>query len=194
MSSGIKSSSISCRMKSKSGWLADGNPTSISLKPIATTASNMRRLRTGSIGAMRAWLPSRRSTEHHRGAWSMTRSGQVRSASRIGTNGSYLSNGMVGGVTGVGGIAAVPRFRREGEGVVETTAGAKNEEPPGRGGRGAGERDELALALRKQEEAGAAHRSQPIAPRWALPRADARVTHDGRSRTGTLTATMTEAS
>ena len=72
-SSGIRSSSISWRMKSKSGWLADGKPTSISLNPISTTASNIRRLRTGSIGSISAWLPSRRSTEHHRGAWSMIR-------------------------------------------------------------------------------------------------------------------------
>ena len=59
---------MSWRTKSKSGWLADGNPTSISLKPILTSTSNMRRLRSGSMGSMRAWLPSRRSTEHHRGA------------------------------------------------------------------------------------------------------------------------------
>ena len=31
-------------------------------------SSNMRRLRSGSIGSIRAWLPSRRSTEHHSGA------------------------------------------------------------------------------------------------------------------------------
>ncbi len=76
---------MSWRMKSKSGWLAAGNPTSISLKPIATRASNMRRLRVGSIGSMSAWLPSRRSTEHHSGAVSMTWSGQVRSVRRTGT-------------------------------------------------------------------------------------------------------------
>ena len=70
-SSGTRSSSISCRMKSKSGWLADGKPTSISLKPISTTVSNMRRLRAGSIGSMSAWFPSRRSTEHHSGAFVM---------------------------------------------------------------------------------------------------------------------------
>ena len=86
-SSGIRSSSISCRTKSKSGWLADGKPTSISLKPIATSSSNMRSLRVGSIGSMRAWLPSRRSTEHHSGALSMTTFGQVRSVSTTGTNG-----------------------------------------------------------------------------------------------------------
>src|SRR3954470_574481 len=39
----------------------------------------MRRLRAGLIGSIRAWLPSRRSTAHHIGARSTTRSGQVRS-------------------------------------------------------------------------------------------------------------------
>ena len=62
---------MSWRTKSKSGWLADGKPTSISLKPICTRASNMCRLRTGSIGSISAWLPSRRSTEHHSGALSI---------------------------------------------------------------------------------------------------------------------------
>ena len=51
-SSGMRSSSTSWRTKSKSVWLADGNPTSISLKPMATSVSNMRRLRTGSIGSI----------------------------------------------------------------------------------------------------------------------------------------------
>ena len=35
----------------------------------------MRRLRVGSIGSISAWLPSRRSTEHHSGALSMIRFG-----------------------------------------------------------------------------------------------------------------------
>ena len=56
------------RRKSKSVCDADGNPTSISLKPIVTNWSNIRRLRTGSMGSIRAWLPSRRSTEHQIGA------------------------------------------------------------------------------------------------------------------------------
>ncbi len=103
-SSGIRSSSISWRTKSKSGWLADGKPTSISLKPMATSASNMRRLRSGSIGSIRAWLPSRRSTEHHRGALVSLLSGHVRSGSSSGTNGWYLSNGIVFGCAGWGGM------------------------------------------------------------------------------------------
>src|SRR6478736_4759056 len=44
-----------------------------------TNRSNMRRLRAGLIGSIKAWLPSRRSTAHHIGARSMTLSGQLRS-------------------------------------------------------------------------------------------------------------------
>src|SRR4051812_17718322 len=91
-------------MKSKSGWLAAGKPTSISLKPIFTRALNMRILRSGSIGSIRAWLPSRRSTLHHSGALSIVLSGQVRSASEIGRKRSYLPNGIGFGVAGCGGI------------------------------------------------------------------------------------------
>ena len=58
----------------------------------------MRRLRAGLIGSISAWLPSRRSTAHHSGALSMTRSGQVRSASLIGStssaNGRYRLTGI----------------------------------------------------------------------------------------------------
>jgi hypothetical protein len=85
-SSGIRSSSISWRTKSKSVCDADGKPTSISLKPHFTSRSNIRRLRSESMGSMRAWLPSRRSTLHHRGAFVITRCGHVRSGSGIGVN------------------------------------------------------------------------------------------------------------
>ncbi len=78
---------MSWRTKSKSGWEADGKPTSISLKPQATRRSNMRRFRSGSIGSMSAWLPSRRSTLHHRGARVMTRDGHVRSGRGMGVKG-----------------------------------------------------------------------------------------------------------
>ncbi len=40
----------------------------------------MMRLRSGLIGSMSAWFPSRRSTAHQMGAFSMILSGQVRSA------------------------------------------------------------------------------------------------------------------
>src|SRR6201999_1274572 len=63
-----------------------------------TSRSNMRRLRAGLIGSISAWLPSRRSTAHHRGAFSITRSGQVRSGTRMGStssaNGRYRLTGI----------------------------------------------------------------------------------------------------
>jgi hypothetical protein len=51
---------------------------------------------------MSAWLPSRRSTEHHNGAFVVTLFGQVRSFSTTGMNGVYFSNGIFFGVTGFG--------------------------------------------------------------------------------------------
>ncbi len=39
----------------------------------------MRRLRSGLIGSISAWLPSRRSTAHHWGAFVTRFVGQVRS-------------------------------------------------------------------------------------------------------------------
>ena len=94
---------MSRRMKSKSGWLAAGKPTSISLKPMRTRVSNMRRLRSGSIGSMSAWLPSRRSTLHQSGAFSMRLFGQVRSSRTSGSQGWYFSKGIFFGVTFAGG-------------------------------------------------------------------------------------------
>jgi hypothetical protein len=73
-------------MKSKSGWEAAGNPTSISLKPQCTSRSTLRRFREGSIGSIRAWLPSRRSTLHQRGARVITRAA-TSDPQRIGANG-----------------------------------------------------------------------------------------------------------
>src|SRR5699024_4950438 len=58
----------------------------------------MRRLRAGLIGSINAWLPSRRSTAHHIGARLMTRSGQLRSGTRMGStssaNGRYRPMGI----------------------------------------------------------------------------------------------------
>ncbi len=97
-SSGMRSSSMIWRMKSKSGCEAAGNPTSISLKPMPTRVSKNWSFRAGSIGSIRAWLPSRRSTLHHSGATSRWRSAQVRSGSWMGRFGRYFSNGMSHGV------------------------------------------------------------------------------------------------
>ena len=47
----------------------------------------MRRLRSGVIGSISAWLPSRRSTAHQRGAAVVTVSGHVRSGRAIGVKG-----------------------------------------------------------------------------------------------------------
>ncbi len=48
----------------------------------------MRRLRAGLMGSIRAWLPSRRSTAHHCGAWEMVLSGHVRSGSETSSTSS----------------------------------------------------------------------------------------------------------
>ena len=97
-SSGIMSSSMIWRQKSKSVWLAEGKPTSISLKPRRTSSSNMRSFRRRPIGSTSAWLPSRRSTEHQMGGWVMTAPGQVRSGRSIGWKGGYLSVGSMLGM------------------------------------------------------------------------------------------------
>src|SRR5258708_6335864 len=69
-----------------------------------TSVSNILSLRAGSIGSMSAWLPSRRSTLHQRGALVIRADGQVRSSRRAGRNGRYFSNGILVGTTGGAGI------------------------------------------------------------------------------------------
>ena len=93
-SSGMRFSSMSLRMKSNSICEAEGKPTSISLKPILTSCSNMRILRSISMGSISAWLPSRKSTLHQTGGLLMVASGQVRSVRRTGTKGRYLLAGF----------------------------------------------------------------------------------------------------
>ncbi len=94
-SSGTWPPSISSRTKSKSACDADGKPTSISLKPIATSVLNSFSLRSGSIGSISAWLPSRRSVDSQIGAAVSTASGQRRSARATGGNARYLTEGSV---------------------------------------------------------------------------------------------------
>ena len=94
-SSGMRSSSMSLRTKSNSTCEADGKPTSISLKPIATSCSNMRILRSMSMGSTSAWLPSRRSVDSQIGALVSTASGQVRLCKAIGAKARYLVEGWV---------------------------------------------------------------------------------------------------
>ena len=50
--------------------------------------------RAGLMGSIRAWLPSRRSVDNHRGAWVMLRLGQARSGRLTGWNGVYRWQGM----------------------------------------------------------------------------------------------------
>src|SRR3954470_20086542 len=96
---------------------------------MATRVLNILSLRLGSMGSMRAWLPSRRSTAHHMGAWSWRLSGQVRSRRSSGTYGWYLSNAMVFGVAGCGGIGC-SLVSLVGEGWWEGLQVAENERSP----------------------------------------------------------------
>jgi hypothetical protein len=67
-SSGARFSSMSRRLKVNSVFEADGKPTSISLKPIFTSVWNNSSFCDTFIGTASAWLPSRKSTLHQRGA------------------------------------------------------------------------------------------------------------------------------
>src|ERR1700681_833249 len=87
---------------------------------MSTSVSNILSLRAGSSGSTRAWLPSRRSTLHQRGAVVIRADGHVRSSRSVGRNGWYLSNGILVGMTGGRGIV-VPL------GIGET----ETKEPPG---------------------------------------------------------------
>src|SRR5690606_17661657 len=95
-SSGIRFSSTSLRTKSKSVCDAEGKPTSISLKPILTSCSNKRSLRSTLMGSISDWLPSRKSVLIQMGGWVMRLLGQVRSekSRSKATNGRYLSEGF----------------------------------------------------------------------------------------------------
>src|SRR3954463_4271099 len=63
-------------------------------------------LRAGDIGSIRAWLPSRRSVDSHRGAWVMVALGQVRSGRSIGGKARYRWYGI-----GLGFCWWLPRCR-----------------------------------------------------------------------------------
>src|SRR5260221_8656411 len=152
-SSGMRSSSISWRTKSKSGWLAEGNPTSISLKPMATSVSNIRRLRTGSIGSMSAWLPSRRSTAHQRGAFVSLRSGHSRWGSSSGTNARYFSNGIFFGCAGSGGMLQLTFCH-------DRIRGSKTKKLPARG-TGASANAYVGARLHEKEKGRGKERHKP---------------------------------
>src|SRR5690606_264493 len=63
----------------------------------STSSLNMRRLRSLFIGSIRAWLPSRRSTEHQIGGAVMARVGHRRSGRSMGRTGVYLVAGFTRG-------------------------------------------------------------------------------------------------
>ena len=63
--------SMRVRKNSYSVSLAAGKPTSISLKPILTSRSKNSSFSSRLMGTIRLWLPSRRSTLHQAGAFSM---------------------------------------------------------------------------------------------------------------------------
>src|ERR1700692_1700656 len=99
------------RTKSKSVCDAEGKPTSISLKPIATSVSNIRSLRSCPMGLIRAWLPSRRSTAHQIGAWVIVPLGHRRSARSMGgTIGRYFFENSIGRADGLVSNMAIPRL------------------------------------------------------------------------------------
>src|SRR6185369_13424928 len=58
-----------------------------------TRVSNIRILRSGPIGSISAWLPSRKSTLHQIGASVMVRPGHFRSGKLTGWNGRYFREG-----------------------------------------------------------------------------------------------------
>src|SRR5450830_1861741 len=108
-SSGINLSSMSLRTKSKSVCEAAGKPTSICLKPMRTSSLNRLILRSAFIGSNKAWLPSRKSVDNHKGAWVMVREGHWRSASAIGAKGAYFGR-RVGNHVGLHEQLAAPGF------------------------------------------------------------------------------------
>ena len=118
-SAGTSPCSMHQRAKSKSVCEADGKPISISLKPMSSNSLNMRALRSWPIGSISAWLPSRRSTEHQIGAFSMRLDGQVRSSRPTSGIGLILAAG-VGHAAGGADFASFVHRR-----VLRRTGGAK---------------------------------------------------------------------
>ena len=89
-SSGMWPPSMSSRQISYSVSEAEGKPISISLTPMSTRVWKYSSFSCRFMGSTRAWLPSRRSTEHHTGALVITLSGQVRFSMGWGWKGMYF--------------------------------------------------------------------------------------------------------
>ena len=113
---------------------------------MSTRSWNMRSFRCGVMGSISAWLPSRRSTAHQRGAFVITALGQVRSGRSMGVKGWYR-----------GGRAWLTAFERWPSRIrllmsrraprSKWGPGAGHAQPPRRGGRKLG----LAAAAKEQE-------------------------------------------
>ena len=94
----VTSAGISfCSMRSRTVWKsvsdAEGNPTSISLSPTATSVLNSRFFVSLLMGSNSAWLPSRRSVLHHTGTVVSVRDGHCRFGRSIDGNGRYFFEG-----------------------------------------------------------------------------------------------------
>ena len=89
-SSGIISSSINLLKKSYSIFDAEGNPTSISLKPSFTNNLKNSTFSSTVIGFINAWFPSLKSTLHHIGALLMVLFGHFLSFNSIVSNLLYF--------------------------------------------------------------------------------------------------------
>jgi hypothetical protein len=87
-------SSMRRRLNANSVFDAAGKPISISLNPQLVSAWNILSFCSTFIGSCRAWLPSRKSTEHQIGAWVSTRPGHCRSAMGTGGKGRYFDEGL----------------------------------------------------------------------------------------------------
>ena len=92
-SSGARFSSMRRRLKVNSVLDAEGKPTSISLNPILTSVWNSSNFWETFMGTARAWLPSRKSTLHQRGAAVRTRLGHWRSGRTTGGYARYFLDG-----------------------------------------------------------------------------------------------------
>src|SRR5208282_5925082 len=86
---------MSRRLNANSVFDAEGKPTSISLKPHFTRVWKSSSFWLTFMGTASAWLPSRKSTLHQRGARVRTRSGHCRSGSWTGGNGTYFFDGSL---------------------------------------------------------------------------------------------------
>src|SRR5581483_620674 len=101
-----------------------------------TSVSNIRILRSGPIGSISAWLPSRKSTLHQIGALVMVRPGHFRSGRLMGWNGRYFKDGSTR-------MAVILGFRVNRRMAVTEESGRRSSPRPG-------DRDEVAAPEAKR--------------------------------------------